>query len=139
VDELLDAARARITRLEPEVAWAAASAGEALIVDIRADDDRRRDGIVPGALHIPRTVLEWRVDPSSEWRNPHVDGRDRRLLLLCSEGYSSSLAAASLVDLGFSGAGDVIDGFVGWRRAGLPIGPATDRRDGRLPGMGSAD
>jgi rhodanese-related sulfurtransferase len=134
VDELLDAARARITRLEPEAAWAAASVGEALIVDIRADDDRRRDGIVPGALHIPRTVLEWRVDPSSEWRNPHVGGRDRRLLLLCSEGYSSSLAAASLVDLGFSGAGDVIDGFVAgggqaYRSARRPIAGTGGSRE----------
>jgi rhodanese-related sulfurtransferase len=139
VDELLAVARSRIDRVEPESAWAVASAGEALIVDIRCDDDRRRDGIVPGSVHIPRTVLEWRVDPSSEWRNPHVGGRDRRLLLLCSEGFSSSLAAASLVDLGFSRAGDVIGGFGAWRQAGLAIGVAEGRRDGTLPGMGPPD
>jgi rhodanese-related sulfurtransferase len=139
VDDLLASARTRIARLEPEDAAAAAAAGEALIVDIRCEEDRRRDGVVPGALHIPRTVLEWRVDPSSEWRNPHVGGRDRRLLLLCSEGFSSSLAAASLVDFGFSRAGDVIGGFAAWRQAGLGIGIDGGRRDGTLPGMGPPD
>jgi rhodanese-related sulfurtransferase len=139
VEELLASARLRIARLEPKAAWAAASVGEALIIDIRGDDDRRRDGVVPGALHIPRTVLEWRIDPSSESRNPHVGGRDDRLLLLCSEGFSSSLAAAALVDLGFHRAGDVIGGFVAWRRAGLPIGAAADRRHGMLAGMGPPD
>jgi rhodanese-related sulfurtransferase len=139
VDELLAVARSRIDRVEPACAWAVASAGDALIVDIRCDDDRRRHGIVPGSVHIPRTVLEWRVDPSSEWRNPHVGGRDRRLLLLCSEGFSSSLAAASLVDLGFSRAGDVIGGFVAWRHAGLPLGVAPGRPDGVLAGLGSPD
>lgn len=139
MDDLLASARRRIARFEPNDASAAAAEGKALIVDIRSDDDRRRDGVVPGALHVPRTVLEWRVDPSSGWHNPHVGGRDRRLLLLCSEGYSSSLAAAALVDLGFEHAGDVIGGFVAWRRAGLAVGLAGNRRDGALPGMGPPD
>jgi rhodanese-related sulfurtransferase len=78
VDDLVADARSRIERLAPDEAWQAASAGQALIVDIRSDDDRRRDGIVPGSLHIPRTVLEWRVDPASGSSNPHVGGRDRR-------------------------------------------------------------
>ena len=133
---LLAAARARIERHEPDAAWAEASTRDALIVDIRSDDDRRATGIVPGSLHVPRTVLEWRVDPSSAWHNPRVGGRDRRLLLLCAHGYSSSLAAATLVDLGFDRAGDVIGGFEAWSRRGLPIVPAPPRHDGELPGMG---
>jgi rhodanese-related sulfurtransferase len=136
VEELLEVARRRIERLEPHAAWAAASGRDALILDIRSDDDRRATGIVPGSLHIPRTVLEWRVDPSSAWHNPRVGGRDRRLVLLCTHGFSSSLAAATLVDLGFERSGDVIGGFAAWSRRGLPIVPAPPRRDGELPGMG---
>ena len=79
------------------------------MVDIRSGDVRARTGVVPGAFHIPRTVLEWRVTPSSEWRNPHVSGLEH-VVLLCDGGYSSSLAAAILLDLGVD-AGDVIGGF----------------------------
>lgn len=139
VHELLAEARGRIDRLEPEAAWAAACAGDVLIVDIRSEDDRRRGGIVPGSLHIPRTVLEWRVDPTSGWHNPHVGGSDRRLVLVCSHGYSSSLAAAALVDLGFVRSGDVAGGFEAWCRAGLPVVPAPPRVDGVLPGMGGPE
>lgn len=139
VDVLLALARARIARLEPEDAWARASANEALIVDLRCHDDRARHGIVPGSLHVPRTVLEWRADPGSGWHNPHLGGRDRRLLLLCTDGWSSSLAAASLVDLGFERAGDVVGGFVAWRRARLPVVPAPLPTAGGLPGMGPPD
>lgn len=139
VDGLLAAARARIVRVEPETAWAAASAGSALIVDLRSSDERRRHGIAPGSLHIPRSVLEWRVDRASEWRNPFLEGREQLLLLLCAEGFSSSLAAASLLDLGLEGAGDVVGGFTAWRRAGLPVVPApADAGDGP-PGMGPPD
>lgn len=111
-----------------------------MLVDIRSNDAREDDGIVPGSLHIPRTVLEWRVAPGSPWRNPHVDGAGE-IILLCDHGYSSILAAATLVDLGFVGAGDVIGGFEAWREAGLPVEPAPERRDpsGRLPGMGGPD
>jgi rhodanese-related sulfurtransferase len=139
VDQLLSEARARIERLEPGAAWAAASAEEALIVDIRSEDDRRRDGIVPGSLHIPRTVLEWRVDPASQWCNPHVGGCGRRLVLVCSHGFSSSLAAATLLDLGFARAGDVAGGFEAWALAGLPVVPAPLRSGGSLAGMGGPD
>ena len=135
VAELLAAARERIARLEPEAAWKAASAGEVLIVDLRSSDERRRHGVVPGSVHVPRSVLEWRADPASEWRNPHLAGR--RLLLLCAEGYSSSLAAASLVDLGLDGSGDVVGGFSAWRRAGLPVAAAAEDAAGALPGMGA--
>jgi rhodanese-related sulfurtransferase len=139
VEELLAQARRRIERVEPSAAWAAASGGEALIVDIRCDDDRRRDGIVPGSLHIPRTVLEWRVDPSSGWHNAHVGDRERRVLLLCSHGFSSSLAAATLVDLGYERAGDVIGGLAAWSEAGLPVERPPDRPRGTLAGMAPPD
>ena len=139
MEELVAEARARIDRVEPAAAWAAAIGGDALIVDIRSEDDRRRDGIVPGSLHLPRTVLEWRVDPSSRWSNPHVGGRDRRLLLVCSHGLSSSLAAASLVELGFARAGDVVGGLEAWVAAGLPVRPAPERAPGELPGMAGPD
>jgi rhodanese-related sulfurtransferase len=136
IDKLLAAARKRIARLEPEAAWAAASVDEALIVDLRSSDERRRHGIVPGSIHIPRSVLEWRADPAGEWRNPHLGGAEQRLVLLCAEGYSSSLAAASLVDLGLALSGDVVGGFSAWRDAGLPVVDARDDMGGRLPGMG---
>ncbi len=140
LDELLDQARARIERLEPAEAWAAAQAG-ALLIDIRADADRERDGIVPGSLHIPRTVLEWRVATDSSWRNPSVGGLDRQLVLICDHGFSSSLAAATLVELGFARAGDVVGGFEAWREAGLPTieCAARQRPSDELPGMGSPD
>ena len=119
LDQLLEAAYARIERLTPAEALAATERG-ALLIDIRTDADREHDGIVPGSLHIPRTVLEWRLDPDSSWRNPHVGGLDRQILLLCDHGCSSSLAAATLIDLGFERAGDVIGGFAAWREVLLP-------------------
>lgn len=138
VDDLLAAARARIIRFEPVAAWEAALARSALLVDIRSDDDRRRDGIVPGSLHLPRTVLEWRVDPSSGWSNPHVAGRRCRLVLVCCHGYSSSLAASTLVELGVA-AGDVVGGFEAWLDAGLPVTTAPTRAADVLPGMTGPD
>lgn len=137
LDELYAAACAAIARLEPVEAHAAASDG-ALIVDLRSHDARALAGVVPGALHIPRTVLEWRVAPDSEFRNPFVGGLESRLVLLCDHGCSSALAAATLVELGFRHAGDVIGGFVAWQAAGLPVGAAPPRRNG-LPGMGPPD
>ena len=106
------------------------------MVDIRSGDVRARTGVVPGAFHIPRTVLEWRVTPSSEWRNPHVSGLEH-VVLLCDGGYSSSLAAAILLDLGVD-AGDVIGGFEAWAAAGLPVKRVGEAWTG-LPGMGSPD
>lgn len=140
LDELVADARARIERVEPEDALAAIEQG-ALLIDIRSDTDRKRDGIVPGSLHIPRTVLEWRLDPDSDWRNPHVGGVEQQILLLCDHGYSSVFAAATLVDLGFARAGDVVGGFAGWREAGLPTKPAPPLRRGpdESAGMRPAD
>jgi rhodanese-related sulfurtransferase len=140
LDQLLEAAHARIERVEPAEAFAATNRG-ALLIDIRSDGDRERDGIVPGSLHIPRTVLEWRLDPGSSSRNPHIGGLDQQILLLCDHGCSSSLAAATLVDLGFERAGDVIGGFAAWREAPLPTAPAppSQREPGAPAGMGKPD
>jgi rhodanese-related sulfurtransferase len=133
LDELLAEAAARIDRLEPAAAFAATEAG-ALLIDIRSERDRERDGVVPGSVHIPRTVLEWRLDRDGLWRNPHVAGTGRRILLLCDHGCSSVLAAATLVELGYPDAGDVIGGFAAWRDDGLPVERAPAAPDG-LPGM----
>ncbi len=133
--ELLEEARARIERLAPRQAFEAAANG-ALIVDVRSELDRERTGAVPGSIHIPLSVLEWRVAPDSAWRNPHLGPVDRRLVLLCAQGFSSSLAAASLVDLGLDAA-DVVGGFDAWRAVGLPTTAAVrDQGDGELAGMG---
>jgi rhodanese-related sulfurtransferase len=134
LDDLLREARALIERLEPAEAWAATEDG-ALIVDTRVD---RSAGVVPGSLHVPLSVLQWRVDPDSDWRNPHVGGLDTRLILICDHGESSSLAAASLLQLGFTRVGDVAGGFEAWLAAGLPVIPAPEPAGG-LPGMNSPD
>ena len=119
LDDLLAAARASIERLEPAEALAAARDG-ARILDIRAAPAE----LVPGSLHVPRTVLEWRLDPDSASRSPHAPGLDERVILLCDHGESSSLAAATLVELGFTRAGDIAGGFAAWVEAGLPVVPA---------------
>jgi len=138
--EVFDAARSRIERMSPRDALAATKRG-VLLIDIRSSGERERDGVVPGSLHIPRTVLEWRVDQGSAWRNPHVGGLDEPVLLLCAEGYSSVLAAAAMVDLGFERAGDVIGGFAAWLQAGLPVAPAPTAGlgPGELVGMQRPD
>jgi len=135
--DLLAAAAAQISRLEPHAALEAVRAG-ALLVDIRSSDARRRDGVVPGALHLPRTVLEWRVAHDSEFRNEHVGGRERRLIVLCDHGYSSQLAAATLVELGYRDAADVLGGFAAWRDADLPLRKAPPDPP-CLAGMGPPD
>jgi rhodanese-related sulfurtransferase len=135
LDELVAAASRRIERLSPHDALAARDRG-ALIVDIRSAEARQRHGVVPGSLHVPRTVLEWRVDPDSPWRNPHVGGLGSSIVVICDHGYSSVLAAAALVDLGFEHAADVVGGFDAWRAAGLRVAPPRNVPDGELPGLG---
>jgi rhodanese-related sulfurtransferase len=120
IDELLADARARLTRLDPREAAAAVREG-ALIVDIRSESQRAADGLVPGAVFVARNVLEWRCDPRSEHRDPSIDGRERQLILMCNEGYQSSLAAATLHDLGLTRTTDLAGGFQAWRAAGLPV------------------
>jgi rhodanese-related sulfurtransferase len=129
VDEMLAAARERIDRYAPAEAVAMQ---DAVLVDLRGGDARRRDGIIPGSVHVPRSVLEWRVDQDSGWANPYLAGR--QLILVCEHGYSSSLAAASLRELGVD-AGDLEGGFEAWAAAGLPVAPAPPDSDA-LPGMG---
>lgn len=125
VDGMLRAARARLRRLRPEQAVAAVDRG-AVLVDIRPQQQRAAEGEVPGALVVERNVLEWRFDPTCEARLPEATGDDVEVIVLCSEGYTSSLAAASLQELGLSRATDVVGGFHAWKRAGLPTsGPTT--------------
>ncbi len=120
IDDVLESARRRLTRITPEAA-AAEQADGALLVDTRTYEQRTRDGAIPGALVIDRTVFEWRLDPASAHRVPEACDHDVRVIVICNEGYSSSLAAASLQDLGVVNATDVIGGFQAWRAAGLPV------------------
>jgi rhodanese-related sulfurtransferase len=120
IEQLLEDARRRLARLDPRAANEAMRDG-ALLIDIRAESQRAHDGVVPGSLFVARNVLEWRCDPSSEHRDPRIDGRERQLILMCNEGYQSSLAAATLKELGIENATDMIGGFQAWRDAGLPV------------------
>ena len=131
VADLLAEARSRIARYSPEEARSA----DVVLVDLRSHDERARDGVIPGSIHVPRSVLEWRCDPESGWSNPNVADRALPLVLVCAHGYSSSFAAAALVELGFERAGDLIGGFEAWREAGLPV-VAAPPPDDALPGMG---
>ena len=100
---------------------------DALLVDVRSETQRACDGAIPGAIWHPRNVLEWRVDPASTHADPRLSGDlDRTLVIVCNEGYQSSLAAATLQDLGFANATDLIGGFQAWRAAGLAVQAATD-------------
>ena len=123
VDELLAAARQRLTRLSPAQAQEAMAAG-AVLVDIRPQAQRAEEGEIPGSLIIERNVLEWRFDPQSAACLP-IAGYDLEVIVFCSEGYTSSLAAASLHDLGLRWAADIAGGFQAWRAAGLPVTAAS--------------
>jgi len=125
---VLAAARSGVVRLTPHEAADAARRG-ALLVDTRTEVQRRRQGELPGALVIDRTVLEWRLDPRSEWRIPEATGDDVEVVVLCRQGYSSSLAAAGLRAVGLHRATDVVVGVEAWIAAGLPVtcGPADVR------------
>lgn len=118
IETVLAEARTRLRRLHPQEAYDAVGAG-ALLVDIRPAAQRSAEGEVPGAVVVERNVLEWRFDPTSEARLP-MASYDRYVIVLCQEGYTSSLAAAALQDLGISRATDVTGGFQAWRSAGLP-------------------
>ena len=133
IDEVLEAARRRLVRIEAAEAAEELAAG-ALLVDTRTEAQRQSQGDIPGALVIDRTVFEWRLDPASPWRIPEAVDHDVRVIVICSEGYSSSLAAASLQDLGLVNATDVIGGCEAWVSAGLPIA-AMDARVTKLATM----
>jgi rhodanese-related sulfurtransferase len=117
--------RARIDRIEPVEASRRLASG-ALLVDTRPLEQRDRDGEVPGAVVVDRNVLEWRLDPACPHRIPEVTGYDVEVIVLCNQGYSSSLVADTLRSLGLSRAVDVIGGFQAWVACGLPVAPRTD-------------
>ena len=119
IDEMLAQARSRLQRLSPQEASAAQQDG-ALLVDIRPEADRRAEGQLPGALVIERNVLEWRLDPASSAHIPQAS-YDAQVVVVCNEGYTSSLAAATLHDLGITRATDLVGGFRAWKLAGLPV------------------
>jgi rhodanese-related sulfurtransferase len=114
VEALLAEARAKLDRLEPLETHAAVEAGEALIVDVRQEHQRAADGVVPGATFIHRNVIEWRVDKLAG---------SKRVVVMCDEGYTSSLVAATLQELGLEDATDLAGGFQAWRGAELPVEP----------------
>ena len=125
LDKFLESARSRIDRLTPSEARTAQAAG-ALIVDIRPEAQRRRDGAIAGALVIDRNVLEWRLAPTSRWRLAESSDTARQVVLVCNQGYQSSLAADTLRQLGLPNTTDVIGGFEAWLAAGLPIIDQSD-------------
>src|SRR5262245_35431456 len=138
IDALLDRARRRLDRVTVDDVVDAVRDG-ALLVDIRSELQRARDGLIPGAIFYPRNVLEWRCDPASGYDDPRLSGDlDRRIVVVCDEGYQSTLAAATLQDLGFTRATDLVGGFQAWAAAGLPVlravvpaEPGTDAVDRR--------
>ncbi|MDM4784386.1 rhodanese-like domain-containing protein [Micromonospora sp. b486] len=127
VDALLEQARAGLRRLTPHETVEAVRGG-ALLIDTRTEAQRREEGELPGAIVIDRTVLEWRLDPASEWRIPEATGYDREVIVVCREGYSSSLAAASLQTLGLRQATDMVGGVQGWREPAADVRPPADVR-----------
>ena len=118
VADVLASARRRIRRYRPHEL--AAHPG-VVIVDTRDSADRNAKGAIPGSVWVPRTVLEWRADPTAAFADDRIADPSLSLVVVCNDGYSSSLAAASLVDIGFTSAGDLIGGFRAWQAAGLPI------------------
>lgn len=124
IAERLAAARSRISRVTPHELGAAQGV---TIIDVRCGEDRTRMGAIPGSIAVPLSVLEWRCDPTSAHRSDLVAMPDRRTVLYCRDGYSSSLAAASLADLGFSDVGDLVGGIRAWLAAGFDVVSATEQ------------
>ncbi len=128
VDELLEQARRRLPRrVSPGETLREMQTG-ALVIDVRGNEQQRRDGLMPGALIIRRNVLEWRCDPKSAWRHSDVTDHDQRIIVVCDEGYQSSLAAANLQQMGMTQATDMDGGFQRWREQGLPVVPYGEGR-----------
>ena len=137
IDDMLAAARARLVRLTAPEAFREWSGGGVLI-DIRPAAQRAADGEIPGSAVVERNHLEWRLDPCSDARLPWVTGYDHRIIVICQEGYTSSLAAAALQDLGLYRATDVIGGFSAWTALGLPSAPGGAGTVTLAPGAGPA-
>ncbi|WP_327166618.1 rhodanese-like domain-containing protein [Streptomyces zaomyceticus] len=127
IDDLLEQIRSGLDRIGPRAAYEAYEAGDALLVDTRYAALRERDGLIPGALVVERNELEWRLDPLGSHRAAEADSHDLRVVVLCNEGYASSLAAESLRRLGLHRATDLIGGFQAWKAAGLPVLLPTPR------------
>jgi rhodanese-related sulfurtransferase len=125
IDALLERVRSGYRRVDAREAHQEALAGEALLVDIRYAALRERDGLIPGAVVVERNELEWRLDPRGSHRLPEATGHDLRVVVICNEGYASSLAAASLHQLGLHRATDLVGGFQAWRAEGLPVEPTA--------------
>jgi rhodanese-related sulfurtransferase len=125
IEQVLSAARSRLRRLSPDEAYEAVAKTEAILVDIRPESQRAIEGSIAGALVVERNVLEWRLDPASSTRLPVATDHDLHVIVFCSEGYTSSLAAAALRDLGLWRATDLVGGFHAWRATGLPIVPPS--------------
>ena len=123
IDDLLERERAQLDRLTAAQAAEAVAADGAVLVDIRYAALRDRDGTIPGALVVERNELEWRLDPFGDHRLPEATGHDLLVVVVCNEGYASSLAARSLQALGLHRATDLIGGFQAWSAAGLPVTP----------------
>ena len=121
VNDLLAAARARLDRPDPRRAAELVAARGAVLVDTRPGWQREQEGELPGAVVIERNHLEWRLDPASDARIPEAVDHDVMWVVVCSEGYSTSLAAASLQDLGLHNATDLAGGYQAWKAAGLPV------------------
>lgn len=137
IDEILGAARARLLRVTPDEAYQRVRAG-ATLIDIRPAAQRAAAGEVPGSVVVERNHLEWRFDPASDARLPFVTGYDLDPIVICADGYTSSLAAAALQDLGLASATDVIGGFAAWTAAGLPTARAEERTVLIAPGASEA-
>ena len=123
IEQVLSAARAQLRRLSPDEAHDAVAETGAVLVDIRPERQRAIEGSIAGALIVERNVLEWRFDPASSNRLPVATNHDLQVIVFCSEGYASSLAAAALKDLGLSRATDIVGGFQAWRARDLPFVP----------------
>jgi rhodanese-related sulfurtransferase len=130
VDDLLSEVRNRYERVLPEQASEEQSAG-AIIVDTRSYEQRRDHGLIPGAVIMERNVMEWRLDPASDAHEAWVEGHNTRIVVMCQQGFGSSLAVRSLLDMGLTRVTDMIGGFEAWRDADLPIVQHTPEGDER--------
>jgi rhodanese-related sulfurtransferase len=134
---MLATARSRLTRVTPDQAFSDTRGG-AVLIDIRPAVQRAAGGEIPGSVVIERNHLEWRLDPASDARLPWVTGYDLRPIVICAEGYTSSLAAAALQELGFARATDVAGGYLAWQAAGLPTARPEERTVVIAPGASRA-
>ncbi|MBG92531.1 MAG: sulfurtransferase [Chloroflexi bacterium] len=128
INEILDLTQKKISRLTPEEAHSAQKKG-ALIIDTRDSADQLTEGIIPEAKLITRNTLEWRCDPEAELPDPLLSKLDKKIIIMCNDGYSSSLAVKSLMDIGRTDVSDIIGGYRAWKNYGLPTSNITTLKD----------